>query len=631
MSVRRILWVAGIIALLASTLAVAAERKDIPEKYKWKLQDMYATPEAWQAAKEAASKRVPEMEKFKGHLGDSADGLYRALSTMVDLDKELGRLLSYASQLNDEDTRVGKSLEMLQSAEQVAIQFGAACSYVRPEILSLDKGKVEGFVASDPRLKDYKPFLDDILRWKDHTLTQGEEKIVAQAGDLTGAGDSVYTIFANAELPYPEVQLSTGEKVRMDAAAYTKYRASTVRADRDKVFKAFWGKYDEFKMTCGASLYAQTKAHMFNKNVHKFGSCLEASLFSNNVPVSVYKQLIADVHTNLPTLHRYLTLRQKMMGVPQLRYEDLYAPIIKDVDLTYNPEQAMDLTLKAVAPLGQDYVAALKKGYESGWVDFMPSTGKKSGAYSNGAAYDVHPYQLLNFMEAYDDVSTLAHESGHSMHSYLSNKNQPYVTHDYSIFVAEVASTCNENLLFHYMLDNTKDDNVKLFLLGSALDGLRQTLFRQTLFAEFELKFHELAESGESLTGEVLDREYLKLLKEYYGDDKGVCKVDDLYAVEWAYIPHFYYNFYVYQYATSLVASTSIANAIREQESQKKPVFTARDAYLKMLSSGSSKYPIDLLKGAGVDMTTSAPFAAAMKEMNKIMDDIEAILAKQKK
>jgi oligoendopeptidase F len=324
------------------------------------------------------------------------------------------------------------------------------------------------------------------------------------------------------------------------------------------------------------------------------------------------------------------------MGVDQLRYEDLYASIIKDVDLQYTPEQAMDLTLKACAPLGKTYVDDLKKGYDTRWVDFMPSKGKKSGAYSNGAAYDVHPYQLLNFMGGYDDVSTLAHESGHSMHSFLSNTHQPYITADYPIFVAEVASTCNENLLLHYMLDKeTKDDATRLFLLGSYLDGLRQTLFRQTLFAEFELKIHERAEAGDSLTGDNLTKLYLSLLKEYYGDAQGVCKVDDLYGVEWAYIPHFYYNFYVYQYATSLVASTSIANMIREEASAQKasgkqqPSTKARDAYITMLSSGSSKYPIDLLKAAGVDMTTSAPFTAAMKEMNTVMDQIEAILNKQ--
>jgi oligoendopeptidase F len=300
---------------------------------------------------------------------------------------------------------------------------------------------------------------------------------------------------------------------------------------------------------------------------------------------------------------------------------------LKKVDLKYTPEEAMALTLAAVKPLGPDYVAALKAGFDSRWVDFLPSTGKRSGAYSEGV-FGVHPYQLQNFMGRYEDVSTVAHESGHSMHSYLANKTQPYVDAHYPIFTAEVASTLNENLLLHQMLDATTDPATRLFLLGNALDGMRQTLFRQTLFAEFELRIHEMAEKGESLTGDNMSELYGKLLREYYGDAQGVCKVDSLYNVEWAYIPHFYYNFYVYQYATSMIASTSIANRIRDEIAQKKPSTQARDAYLGMLAAGGSKYPIDLLKMAGVDMTTSEPFQAAMREMNKIMDEMEAILAK---
>jgi oligoendopeptidase F len=619
----------------ASLPAVATERSQVPEQLTWNLKDLYPSDAAWSQGKENLQKRLPEMAPFKGHLGDSAATLYAALSTMAGMDKDLARLMSYASQLADQDTQVSKSQEMVQGIEQVAAQFGAAVSFVRPEILTIDSAKVDQFAAQEPKLKDYKPYLDNILRLKAHTLDPAGEKLMAQAnGQMAGSAESIYSIFTNADLPYPkDVKLSSGEIIPLlDAAAYTKYRASSNRADRDLVFKTFWGRFDEFKRTLGTSLYSKVKAHMFNKEARHYDSCLQASLDRNNIPPAVYKQLISDVHANLPTLHRYLKLRQRMMGVDQLRYEDLYASIVKDVEMPFSPEQAMDLTLRASEPLGKTYVDDLKLGYQNRWVDFMPSKGKKSGAYSNGAAYDVHPYQLLNFMGGYDDVSTLAHESGHSMHSFLSNKNQPYITADYSIFVAEVASTLNENLLLDYMLKNeAKDDATKLYLLGSHLDGLRQTLFRQTLFAEFELKMHEMAESGESLTGDNLTKLYLSLLKEYYGDKDGVCRVDDLYGVEWAYIPHFYYNFYVYQYATSLVASTSIANAIREEEATKPPSTKARDAYIKMLSSGSSKYPIDLLKGAGVDMTTSAPFNAAMKEMNTVMDEIQAILDKQKK
>jgi oligoendopeptidase F len=352
---------------------------------------------------------------------------------------------------------------------------------------------------------------------------------------------------------------------------------------------------------------------------------MEASLFGPNVPPSVYRQLLADVHRNLPTLHRYLRLRKRMMGLDALRYEDLYAPILKRVDLHYTPEQAMELTLEAVKPLGPEYVEALRKGFADRWVDFYPTPGKRSGAYSTGV-YGVHPFQLQNFNDIYEDVTTLAHESGHSMHTYLSYQKQPYVTADYVTFVAEVASTLNENLLLHTMLDRTQDKDTRLFLLGTALDNLRGTLFRQTLFAEFELQVHELAEKGEPITGEKLTQLYLKLCRTYYGHAQGVCKVDDLYGVEWTYIPHFYSPFYVFQYATSMVASSSIAASIRAETSGPARSTKARDAYLGMLSSGSSKYPMDLLRGAGVDMSTPAPFAAAMKEMNSIMDEMEKLL-----
>jgi oligoendopeptidase F len=627
----RIFFMVEMFAVLGTgASALAAERSQIPEKLKWNLDDLYPNVEAWTAAKEALAKRIPEFAKFKGHMGDSATSLFSALSTMADLQKESARLITYASQLYDQDTRDSKHLEMQQAMEQVQVDLGSALSFLRPEILSLEQSQVERFISSEPRLKDYRQFLEDIMRWKEHTLSPAEEKIAAEAENLAGAGQAVHTIFTNADMPYPEVVLKDGGKVRLDAAAYTKYRANTDRADRDQVFKAFFEKYSEFQRTLGTALYAQVKANIFNKDVHKFDSSLQAALFENNIPVSVYKQLISDVHANLSTLHRYLKLKQRMLGVDQIRYEDTYAPAVKSVNLTYTPEQAMDLTLKAFAPLGEEYVNALKKGYDSHWVDFLPSTGKKSGAYSNGAAYDVHPYQLLNYMGKYDDASTLAHESGHTMHSYLSSKNQPYISHDYSIFVAEVASTFNENFLLHYMLGKTNDDSVRLSLLANYLEVMRTTLFRQTQFAEFEMKIHEMAEAGQTLTGENLSALYLKILKDYYGDAAGVCKVSDLYAVEWAYIPHFYYNFYVYQYATSIVASTTLANKVLEEYNAKERSTGARDAYIQLLSSGSSKYPLDLLKNAGVDMTTSAPFAAAMKEMNAVMDEMEKLLAKKK-
>ncbi|MFB3851330.1 MAG: oligoendopeptidase F [Acidobacteriota bacterium] len=607
-------------------------RENAPDKYKWDLSQIYKDKAQWKQAKEGIAKNIPVLASYKGHLGDSAQKFYEALRLFADTDKELSRLLSYASMLFDENTKIAENQELLQEGETLATEYVTAISYIRPEILSLDKEKIDGFFKEEPKLAEFKMFVDNIIRLKAHTLSQVEERIMAKTfGDMGGAAESIYSIFVDGEMPFPEITLSTGEKVQLSNAAYTQYRTSPVREDRDLVFKEFWGAYSKFNLTFGTSLYSHLKMHVCSKDLRKYDSCLEASLSSNNIPTAVYKQLISDVHDNLGTLHRYLKLRQKMMGVEKLRYEDLYASIIPDVDLKYNADDAIKIVTECVKPLGPDYVNTMKFGFENRWVDFYPGPGKRSGAYSNGSVYDVHPYQLLNFNGTYEDVSTLAHEFGHSMHSYLSNKNQPYINSDYSIFVAEVASTLNENLLLDYMLKNTKDDNVKLFLLGSALDDLRQTLFRQTLFAEFELKIHELAEKGEPLSGETFSKIYLDLLKTYYGHDKGICEINDLYANEWSYIHHFYYNFYVYQYATSKVASSYLSKKILEEAAMKKPVTKTRDAYIKMLSSGSSKYPIDLLKDAGVDMTTSAPFKAAMEEMNKIMDQIEAILAKQQK
>ena len=618
------------LATLAAVLMIqvapvsAVERSEIPVQYTWDLTDLFPNEAAWTAAREDLDRRVPVIAAFQGRLGAAPESLYRALSTQMDIDRGLSRLQTYASQLNDQDQRVSHHLEMREAAERLYVKFRAAASYLRPEIIALGSSKVRAYIAAEPRLRDYKPYLEDILRYEKHTLSPAEEKIAAQTGRFASAGSTIRDLFNNAELPWPTVKLTTGEDVRLDDAAYTQYRQALSRADRDTVFRAFWRAHHEFQGTFGAALNTQVQAHIFDRDVHKYSSCLENSLFGDNIPTRVYTQLVDDVHANLPTLHRYLKLRQRMMGLKEIRYEDLYAPIVSEVKMSFTPEEAMKLTLEACAPLGAGYVDTLRRGFASRWIDWMPSTGKSSGAYSTGA-YGVHPYQLQNFTGLYDEVGTLAHESGHSMHTYLSDRHQPYVTHDYATFVAEVASTLNENLLFHHMLKRTTDKPTRLYVLGSYLDNLRGTLFRQTLFAEFELRMHEMAEKDETLSGENLSELYLGLVRTYFAHDQGVCKVDSLYGVEWSYIPHFFYDFYVYQYATSIVASTALANGIREEAATGKGT-KRRDAYLAMLSSGSSKYPIDLLKDAGVDMTTSAPFQAAIKEMNLVMDEMDKLL-----
>jgi oligoendopeptidase F len=619
--------VSALALAVAWQAGVARERSEIPEAYTWNLKDLFPDDAAFESLRADASARVPRLAVHQGHLGDSAGALLAALDEVTGLRRDLSRLHVYAESRSNEDTRQNRPRELVQESQRLEVDLDAATAWIRPEILSIGESKVRTFLGGEPKLAPYRFFLEDTLRWRAHTRSGPEERIAALAGDLESAGSGTYGTLKDADLPYPTVKLSTGE-VRLDPAAYTLYRASSIKADRDLVFDKFMGALKTYERTFGTTLDAHLKSHLFDAKVHEFGSALEAALFPDAIPVGVYAQLLSDVRRSLPTFHRFLGLRRRMLGLEKLRYQDLYVPTVDKVGLSFDPEQARILTLEAVAPLGAPYVAALKKGFESRWTDYLPSTGKREGAYSTGV-YGVHPYQLLNFNGQYEDLSTLAHESGHSMHTFLAYLHQPFQTAEYSTFVAEVASTLNENLLLHLMLGKAKDDATRLALLGNALDTLRITLFRQALFADFELSVHQRAERGEPITGEQLSALYLKLLRDYYGHDAGVCQVDDVMAIEWAYIPHFYYDFYVYQYSTSIVASTSIARAIRDEARSGKT--RARDAYLAMLSSGGSKYPVELLREAGVDMTTSKPFDAAIAEMNAIMDEMETILARRPK
>ncbi|HEX4826063.1 MAG TPA: oligoendopeptidase F [Candidatus Polarisedimenticolaceae bacterium] len=626
---RRMLGLSLVLALTAPVAFAADEAgRPVDPKYTWNLTDLYPNQEAWAAAKNATVADLPKIEMCKGHLGDSAKALADCLDLISDVGKRLSKVGVYASMSFDLDTRVSSMQQMNDQARLAGTAFAAATSWVNPELQAVGADKIRGFVASESRLAVYKQPLEDVLRRAAHTLDPESERILAESRIVQGTGQSIRDVFVNADFPYPTVTLSTGEKVRLDAQGYTKYRAVANRADRLAVFQAFWSTYGDYTRTLGTALGAGVQAHEFSRKMHKYDSSLEEALFNDNVPTAVYNELIKDLHANLGTLHRYLKLRQRMMGLDKLGYEDLYAPIVGKVDRRFTPEEAMAATLDAVAMLGPDYQNALRQGFASRWIDWFPRPGKRSGAYSTGT-YGTHPFQLQNFTGLYDEVSTLAHESGHSMHTYLADKAQPYATHDYPIFIAEVASTLNENLLVHSMIAKAKTDDERLSLLGSYLDSLRTTLFRQGLLAEFELRVHEMVAKGEPLTGDNVSELYLKLLREYYGHDQGVCEVKDTYKAEWAYIPHMYYDFYVYQYATSMIASAKLADGIRA-EAAAKPASTAkRDAYLGMLSSGSSKYAYDMLKDAGVDMATPEPFAAAMREMNKTIDAMEEILNKK--
>jgi oligoendopeptidase F len=610
----------GISLLAADGKGQTRQRSEVPADGMWRLEDLYASDQAWTQARTGLAGRLDEILQYRGTLTQSASQLLACLKLNSGISKELGRLHSYASMKSDEDTRNATYLAMKQEIEQLVTEYNTRASFIEPELVALDKEKIEAFLAAEPGLQVYRLYLFDILRVKAHTLSQAEEKILARAGQMADGPGSIYTVFSNAEMPYPEITLSDSTTAVLNKAGYALYRASPNRADREAVFQAFWSAVGKFKQTFGVDLYSHLQTHVFYAKTRNYESCLQRALDRNNIPIEVYRKLIANVHENMDTFHRYLQLRRRMLGVDTLKYSDIYAPVVKGLDLKYTFEEAKKLYLDALQPLGPEYRAVAEKAFEQRWIDVYPTPGKRSGAYSNGSAYDVHPYVLLNYNGRYEDVSTLAHEMGHAMHSYYSNKRQPYPLADYSTFVAEVASTFNETLLIHKMLSEIKDNDVRLSLLMNYLDGIRGTVFRQTQFAEFELRIHEKVERGEPLTGDTFTQLYGDILKRYYGHDRGVCQIDDLYAVEWAYIPHFYYNFYVYQYSTSFTAATALAEEVRSGSPE------AAKRYLDFISAGGSDYPIEILKKAGVDMTTPEPFRKTMAAMNRAMDEIESIL-----
>jgi len=606
-------------------LSQARNRSENTVKETWNLKDIYASDNVWNKAKLRLAAQFDRVLKYKGKLATSASQLLACLDFNSRLVKELDRLHSYAAMKSDEDTRDSKYLAMRQEVEQLITDYSSKASFIEPEIAKMDKTTIDKFIRKESGLRIYKTYLYDIQRTKAHRLSEKEEKILAEAGLIADGPSSIYMIFSNAELPYPQIKLSDGTLAKLSKAGYARYRAVTDRSDREAVFQAFWDTFNNFKGTFGVQLYANVKKDMFYARTRNYPSSLESALDKNNIPTRVYLALIENINNNLDTFHRYLKLKRRMLGVDKLKYSDVYAPVVQEVDLEYTFEEAKQLVLEAFEPLGKDYTRCVKEAFEKRWIDIHPTPGKRAGAYCNGETYDVHPYILLNYNGQYDDVSTLAHELGHAVHSYYSNKSQPYPTADYSIFVAEVASTLNEALLINKMLKEAKDSDIRLSLLMNYLEGARQTLFRQTQFAEFELRIHEKAERGEPLTGDVLTRLYGDILKKYYGHDKGVCYIDDKYTVEWAYVPHFYYNFYVYQYATSFTASTTLSEKMLNKEKG------AVEKYIEFLSAGGSDYPINLLKKAGVDMTTPQPFAKTMVAMNRIMDIIEGILDRKDK
>ena len=621
---RKMITILALIALTVTAGAQSRDRSQTPDKYKWNLAEVYPGDAAWRAAKDTLAADLPKLRQFQGKLTSSATALADALEMQANFNKELSRLYVYASMLADQDTRDASHEGMRQEMNQLAAAYGAESSFFEPELLKAGQPTIKGLVAAEPRLKVFGFYLDDVFRRQQHTLTDAEEKLLADAGPLAGSPSDIFNIFSNADFPYPTVTLGDGKSVKLDQAAFGALRALPLRADRQKVMSSFFGALGSFGRTYGTAMNGEVQKVWFFAKARKYPSALASQLDGPNIPASVYSRLVDGVNRNLPAFHRYLKLRARMMKLDQLHYYDLYAPLVASVDLKYTPGEAQKLVLAAVEPLGSDYQATIGRAFDSRWIDLYPNEGKVAGAYSNGGAYDVHPYMLINYNGQYNDVSTLAHELGHTMQSYYSNKAQPYPLAGYPTFVAEVASTFNESLLIDYMLKQIKDSDTRLSLLGNYLENIKGTVFRQTQFAEFELRMHERAQKGEPITGEALATLYLEITKKYYGHDQKICIVDDYIAHEWSYIPHFYRDFYVFQYATSFTASSALAEKVKAGDPE------ARKRYLAFLSAGGSKYPVDLLKDAGVDMTTDEPLDLTIKQMNRIMDEMETILAKRR-
>ena len=583
----------------------------------WDLSEIYADTAAWDAARVKTLADIKGMAAYKGKLGDSAATLAKALVDASDLGRTVARVYTYAALKGDEDVRVAVNQEHQAQAIDLYSAYGEATAWMRPELIAIGKDKVMGFVASDATLKSrFDFYLAEVFRAAEHTLSaEGEALLAAASSPLSGASDIAQQL-RSSDVPWPTIKLSTGKEVRLDSQGYTLSRDAPNRADRKAVMDAFFGKLGDFSHSFGATYYASVKGDIFEAKARRYPSAVASALAGNDIPETVYRTLVAEANKGLPQLHRYFGLRQKMLGLPDMHYYDIYPPLVT-LDQSWTLDQMRTTVLAAVKPLGPDYVAQLGKATAAKWMDPRPRPGKSPGAYMNPGAYDVHPYLLLNLDDKYESMSTYAHEWGHAMHSLLANQTQPYDKADYPIFLAEIASTLNEQLLVHYMLGQAKTKQEKLFYLGALMELLRGTFYRQTMFAEFELKAHDAAESGEGLSGAKFTAIYLDLLKRYHGD---AVQIDPVYASEWAFIPHFYNAFYVYQYATCVSAATYFAQAILKGGAKE------RDNYLTVLKSGGSDHPTEILKRAGLDMASTAPYQAVVATLKDTIDQAEALL-----
>ncbi|KSU84862.1 oligoendopeptidase F [Fictibacillus enclensis] len=595
------------------------KREELPLQDTWDLEAIYATNDKWEEEFSEVKRLLPEVKQFQGKLGESADTLFQFFQKQDELTKKLGKLYTYAHMRYDQDTTNSLYQGLNDRASNLATQVGSSLSFAVPEILLLPEETIDSYIKDNKDLGLYKHVLDEINRQRPHVLSKEEEALLADVSEVTASPSTTFGMLNNADLKFPVIKDENGEEIEVTHGRYIRFLESSDRRVREDAFKAVYGTYDKFKNTFASTLAGTVKKDNFFARTRKFDSARQAALNDNNIPEEVYENLVKTVNDHLHLLHRYVDIRKRALNLDELHMYDLYTPLVQDVKMEVTYEEAKKLVLESLDPMGEEYKNIVKEGFEKRWIDVHENAGKRSGAYSSGA-YGTMPYILLNWQDNVNNLFTLTHEVGHSVHSYYTRESQPYPYADYSIFVAEVASTCNEALLNHYMLNKTKDKQEKLYLLNHHLEGFRGTVFRQTMFAEFEQAIHVRAANGEPLTPELLTQIYYDLNVKYFGEN---VVIDKEIGLEWSRIPHFYYNFYVYQYSTGFSAAASLSKQILEEGE------SSVSRYIDFLKAGSSDYPIEVLKKAGVDMTTSKPVEDALKVFEEILDEMESLLFEQ--
>ncbi|RAK11149.1 oligoendopeptidase F [Halanaerobium saccharolyticum] len=592
------------------------KREEIDEKYKWNLNDIYEDDQKFETELDNVLVEVKKIKEIKDDFTDSADKLLSSLNKIIKIEEKTAKLYTYAHMKYDQNTQNEKYQSYKNKAMMVYNKLSNSTAFMVPAIIQLGEEKLESYKSENEELEFFNHFFDNILRQKEHYLSAEEEKILALAGEVTQSSENIFSMLNNADLEFPLIKDENNEELRLTHGRYIDLLKNENRRVREDAFEGMHGEYEDLENAFAAVLDSSVKGDVFYARARKYDSALESALDNDNISTAVYNNLIDTVSDNLEPLHQYMKLKKEMLKLDELHIYDTYTPLIKEIDLKFKYQETKDIIKEAVKPLGEDYINKVEEGFNSGWIDVYENKGKRSGAYSSGC-YGVHPYILMNYTQDISNLFTLIHEMGHAMHSYYANKNQPYLYADYKIFVAEVASTLNENLLLDYMLDNAESREEKLYLLNYFLEGFRGTVYRQTMFAEFEKMIHESVESGESLTSQAMKTMYRKLNQKYFGE---VLVIDQKLDYEWARIPHFYYNFYVYKYATGYSAAAALADKIQSEGPE-----TAAN-YLEFLKAGGSDYPLNILRKAGVDMEKSDAIENAAAKFKKYLKQLQELI-----